>query len=472
MGQTWRLSQEIYRDADKGHISCSLGLDLALLARNKAALEATQAESDDEDDVLEAAYGAGAGSADLPSAADDESTTGRKRSREEILAAVQSKRRALGRPVESSAPAASDLNRSKFKPIGFKEDKKAKKKVVVGPDGHVKKLKKKAKAPRPAEPDSAVAEPATALDIETAAVAPLKAEPSPAGPSSPPTAPAVVAAAPARSPPPPPAEKRFAKPLISANLSDDDIFGGVGEYEAELPSDSDEDDGEGAPKASTSKAATAVKIEEGEETTPVPKVNWFKTGRTPSPPPTPAGQIPSPKGKERAIDAGAADDRGGSRSPSPEPVMRLVPLSGTSAREMLARAEAAEQAAIRRSNKAKWRQSQGLAKQADGGEDDEDDEGQGGWRGKQKEETVDKKRLNHGATPSVCQFDSPRSAVTDQPANATLLSGRVPAVPELRQEAREVVEGAHLSTATLIMLCNTDGRSRDDDSKFEPSVVS
>ena len=390
------------------------GLDLALLARNKAALEATQAESDDEDDVLEAAYGAGPSTDPAPSAADDASSAGRKRSREEILAAVQSKRRALagGSLQAVEPPVASDLNRSKFKPIGFKEEKKSKKKAVVGPDGQVKKLKKKTKvrAVMAVEPAVVAAAPTPGPDVETALAAPSLVEPSPAGPSSPPVAPTVAVA-------PPPAEKRFAKPLIAADLSDDDIFGGVGDYEAGLPSDSDD---EASPKASTSATAGGVKQEVDDKAdapvTEPTKVNWFKTGRTPSPPPPmPAGQPASPKGKGRATDADgdAADDgeRQGSRSPSPEPVMRLVPLSGTSAREMLARAEAAEQAAVRRSNKAKWRQSQGLAKQADGGEDDDDDEGagQGGWRGKQKEETVDKKRLNHGEPPRTVGLGSERS---------------------------------------------------------------
>lgn len=292
-------------------------------------------------------------------------------------------------------PPAPELNKSKFKPIGVKEDKKTTK-ATVGPDGQVKKLKKKKKRAVAVE-DAPPAVPVAA--------APAEASASPAaGPSLSPPPPPPAAAAPA---PAPPAEKRFAKPLVAASLSDDDdIFGGVGDYEAgEAGSDSDaDDDGDAPGPSSSTKAAGAAQVAED----PPKPVNWFRTGRTPTPPP-PAAL--SPKGKERAASAPANDAADGadprehaSRSPSPEPVMRLVPLSGTSARDMLAAAEAAEAAAQRRSNKAKWRQSQGLAKQA-GNEDEEDeDEGQGSWRAKDKEGTDDKRRLDRGASVSVAGF--------------------------------------------------------------------
>lgn len=374
-----------------------IGLDLALLARNKAKLEGG-ADEVDEDDELEAAFGAG--SSALPPAVDDEPAT-KKRTREEILAAVQSKRRALGGgQAPAAAPSAESLSKSKFKPIGVKEDKKSKKTPVIGPDGQVKKLKKKKKV---------VAE--QQLSVEVPSIGDVEPAPIPTSLPTPPPLVIPTSSRPINRPsasavnlPPPqqpsePPSRKLAKPLIVAALDDDDndIFGGVGEYEGDLGSDSDDET-----KPSASKSAGVQGERDGPA--PVPTVNWFKTGRTPSPPPEAPSKIltaASLKGKERDTSGTTADDADSaehgpqlSRFPSPEEVTRLVPLSGTSARDLLARAEEAEAAAVRRSNKAKWRQSQGLSKQAD--DDDDAEGGQGNWRAKEKDQD-DHKRRNKGA---------------------------------------------------------------------------
>lgn len=383
---------------------------MALFAREKAELEASQGTADD--DELEAAFMDASSASALPELPSET----KKRSREEILAVVQGKKRALSKgksgPMLIAEPVG--LNNSKFKPIGFKEGKKTSK-IILGPDGQPKKLKKKKKKVAEGE---AVAPPAAAVPVEIPSTSVTLAEPfaSAAAAASPTTA-ATSTSAPLPLPPP----KRMAQPMIVANNdSDDDIFAGVGEYQA-FGDDSDSSDDNEGETSSTKAAPSAPTTVAGEVT--IPRVNWFAgtaLSRSPSPPPvikvtTSAAVIPRSASR--------------SRSPSPPHVMRLQGLSGSSlpsARELLERDQAKEAAAVRRQKKANWRAKNGLSKQ-EGGDGSDEEEIQSSWR--QKEDGKD--RVEKGKLIKI------RCVLASTQLKLSLSCLRVQAVRALREEEGE-----------------------------------
>ncbi|CDZ97056.1 IK cytokine down-regulator of HLA class II [Phaffia rhodozyma] len=391
-----------YLGGDADHSILVKGLDFALLAKNKAELEASQNQIDD--DELEQAFNHGQSSSTFNA---DPLPATKKRSREEILAAVNSKKRALG----SAAPSVPDAPRlnSKFKPIGEKEKEKKKKKKkneAVGLEGEKKMRKKKKKVTdgQPEDgsvvstsggvPDASSVDPSTATMVD-----PIKA-PSPES---------LPAPLPAK-------QKVYAKPLVQPSLDEDDIFGGVSDYEPDADDDDDDDDG------SAQDDHDQLKTETDPIAQPSSGRDWFGSNPTTSSSvPTSSSidhsapvsaSVPAP-GPESSTTSTRMNrspspliqynptrlySRSPSRSPTPPPTAgsgRLVPLSGSavpSVKELLAHSEEAEAVRIRKSKKAAWRAKQGLAKQEDGVEDE--DEGGRGWRKEETGEKDEEKRLN------------------------------------------------------------------------------
>lgn len=401
-----------------------------MLAKNRAELEGT--DGLDDDDELEAAYLHGATPADQPT----DPGESKKRTREEILAAVQNKKRARATGVQAEAepePVREKLSNPKFKPIGFKESKSSK----AGKDGVAeggKKLKKKKKKVVPVEQGEPASSsmgppslPATMLAAEQATSSTpsvdLASNVSPVASSS--TSSVVAPPLPTPTSVPVAKAKAMAKPLIAAPIDDDDddIFGGVGDYEG--PDDSDSNSENDDDKPTSSSRAQPPTGDAADAAAPVRRTNWFSTTGSISPSPSPPKSIiPLPAKTDRA-----SGSRSPSRSRSPSPsapstMGRLVPLSGSSlpsVAELLRRDAINSELAIKKEKKRMWRIKQGLPAQADddgdedGGKieidwDAENAKGKKDWKGKGKgksgktKEEEDELRAARGQSVSSAGF--------------------------------------------------------------------
>ncbi|KAI0630551.1 RED-like protein N-terminal region-domain-containing protein [Trametes polyzona] len=341
--------QRKYLGGDSEHTVLVKGLDFALLeqARARAAAEAAATE----DVSLEQAY--------LESAAQP----AKKRTREEILRELKSKRGAgggAGAVAETAADKALEEAKKagKFKPIGFKpiggaaekgEKVKRKKKAKAGEQEENAERKKKRKvAPSTASEQQANEQAPHTTSSSAATSAPQNAE---AGPST--------TTSTAKSQPEPEPEP------IDEDL---DIFADAGEYTGvDLGDDDDEDDADGTKP----KARAGDNDEEGEvpDTGAPPPRKWLATSdderepdRTVSQPPVPGRSDRSqsrsespqrragPSHKSPVVEDGEMDED------EEERPVRLQPLSSSvvpSIKDLLAMSEEAEKAEKRRARKEK-----------------------------------------------------------------------------------------------------------------------
>ena len=275
--------QRAFLGGDAEHSIAVKGLDMSLLAAEKAKLE--RISDPDAERALEDAF-EGLEDEDASSAAVEAAPAAR--SRDEILRDLMAKN-AAGGAADADALLKAKAE-GKFRRVGDKpEPAKAAGaagavRTVVGPDGKVKKLRKKKK---PAKPVASTSSAAPAV----------KAEPAP------------------RAPTPPPPEPEPVDDL-------DDLFGGtVAPYQRPTYDDSDSDDAKPKPSAS---AATDVK--------PAQRVKYFDEDDADlradpiAAPELPKLPPPSAKGKERATEAEAEADA----------PMRLQPLASTAVSDIRA----------------------------------------------------------------------------------------------------------------------------------------
>lgn len=357
------------------------------------------------------------------------STTGQKRSREEIMNALQdSRKRLVGgdvlkgekkkkrSKVEAPSEAPTAGLGSRFKKIagattetdGKKKKKKKIVKVVPAPSEaqrlappqpgltiisakadipespavilerekrlEAERLRRRSPSPPPARP--AWAEETT----EEPAVAEQEASPPP------------LAAAPAPADLPKPTQPQAPAAIDS---DEEDIFGGVSDYEMDLGSDSESDAEKTRPPkpASESRAQPSLPPKKGK--------GWFgDEDEEQEEAKLSDSMLPNILRTTKPADESA--QRLPSRSPSPEDgtLRPLQPLSSSklpSAKELLAMDKAAEADEKRREKKAKWRAKQGLAAQdGAGGDDDGDTRGDRGKTDKEKE--IEEKRKLHVET--------------------------------------------------------------------------
>jgi IK cytokine len=198
-------------------------------------------------------------------------------------------------------------------------------------------------------------------------------------------------------------------PAVLAGESEDDeveedIFGGVGEYELNIGSE-DEDE-QGSPRKARS-PTPATPGEEQQAEAAKPRRNWFgdAEGEEEQPVVSLAGSSRQRSGSpaHRAVPRQST-----SRSPSPSDeeegnqgtsrsLPRLQPLAssaGPSARDLLAADKAAQALEKKRARKAKWRAKQGLAPQSNENGDDDDDEGPRGLARIRENDAQEKMKLN------------------------------------------------------------------------------
>lgn len=194
-------------------------------------------------------------------------------------------------------------------------------------------------------------------------------------------APAALSATPAPAALP----KPVAVPAPVLDSDEEDIFGGVSDYEMDLGSDSD-DEGAKPVKPKTAPDAPAVTTKKGK--------GWFGDEEEEEQAAPSDSMLPSILRSTKAVDDSA--QRMASRSPSPEDgtLRRLQPLTSSrvpSAKQLLAMDKAAAENEKRREKKAKWRAKQGLTAQEGAGEDD----GRGGDQETEKErENAEKNKLH------------------------------------------------------------------------------
>ncbi|KAK0438104.1 RED-like protein N-terminal region-domain-containing protein [Armillaria borealis] len=126
-------AQRGYLGGDSEHTILVKGLDVALLEQNKVKAAASSVD----DDTLEIAF----------LGEISESTVPKKRTREDIVRELKSKRSKTGDSQQPSATTDAPLPSSKFKPIGLKPinqgDAETKKKKKVKKNGDVEKKKRK-----------------------------------------------------------------------------------------------------------------------------------------------------------------------------------------------------------------------------------------------------------------------------------------------------------------------------------------
>jgi len=404
------------------------------LEARKAELAAQEGSKyDDElDKVLETGLTDDNGQ-ELAVAGPGPSTTGQKKSREDVLNALQESRKRLAGSdeprlgktkklkVDAPAPSAEGLG-SRFKKLITVNP-------VAGEAGGKKKKKKKqimsaatasALMPPPPPPPR---QPGLTITSDKADM-----------PPPPPLVDPIEKYRPTRSPTPPEADDWRFQPAETLGTSvsvsqsdespsspkaavtttgpvspvqasmvpqldseDEDIFGGVGDYEMDLGSDSDDDESGEKPKESSASEARinpAMTVgkkgkgwfgdeEEEEQSAPVDSMlpSILRTTRLPT------------------ADQGESTQRLNSRSPSPEdgPMRPLQPLSSSklpSAKELLAMDKAAEADEKRREKKAKWRAKQGLAAQ-DGNDEDDEDRGRG--KTEKEKDSEEKRKQNREA---------------------------------------------------------------------------
>ncbi|TCD71805.1 hypothetical protein EIP91_003148 [Steccherinum ochraceum] len=290
--------QRKYLGGDGDHSVLVKGLDFALLEQNKAKAFSSAAD----DDTLEQAFLEGTSAEPAPS-------TSKKRTREDIVRELKTKRPKTGDGVEKDLTLDEAKKAGKFKPIGFKPIGGA------GEEGKKKKVKKVKKKKAVEGGDDAGskasegAQLAPDVEMKESAKAPV-------------------------SPPEPEPE-------------DVDIFADAGEYTGLDLGDDDEDDDEGKPQKA---------VESDEEVTPVPmRANWFddkEEEEAPAPPKEEAKSTsPHPDHAEPRGEEGAEEDDGEEDAP-----MRLVPLQSSSIpsiKDILAMDDAAQKDQKRKARKEK-----------------------------------------------------------------------------------------------------------------------
>ncbi|CAK5283116.1 unnamed protein product [Mycena citricolor] len=220
VGDSATDDQRRYLGGDGEHSVLVKGLDFALLEQNKAKASSSTVD----DDSLEQAF--------VSSASQPRPAVDGKRTREEMLSVLKSKR-AAAQPTEV-------IKDSKFKPIGFKpigivEEKKKTKKKRVKPDGELATSKSKKKRKIQEIPD----------EVEPTAVVPNASVPQP---------PAVVE---------------------EDDDADLDIFAGVMEYQGLELDDDDDADVNPLPD----RVAHEPEVESS-----VPPRTWFADEEKPAPP--------------------------------------------------------------------------------------------------------------------------------------------------------------------------------------------
>jgi hypothetical protein len=410
------------------------GLDYGLLEARKAELAAQEGSKyDDElDKVLETGL-ADDDDQESAVAGPGPSTTGQKKSREDILNALQQSRKRLSGPDEPRSEKKKKVKLDAPAPVEEGLGSRFKKIITANPVGGEaggKKKKKKKQSmsaatasalmpPPPLPPrqpgltitsDKADMPPPPPLIDPNEAYRPTRSPTPPevddwrSQPAEPLKSSASVAhtASPPLVSKPPESEIELVSSVQSAAVpqldsEDEDIFGGVGDYEMDLGSDSDED--ESAEKSSKEASASEARInpaatigkkgkgwfgdEEEEESAPVDSMlpSILRTTRLPT------------------SNQGESTQRLSSRSPSPEdgPMRPLQPLSSSklpSAKELLAMDKAAEADEKRREKKAKWRAKQGLAVQ-DGNDEDDEDRGRG--KTEKEKDSEEKRKQNREA---------------------------------------------------------------------------
>ncbi|TBU27299.1 RED-like protein N-terminal region-domain-containing protein [Dichomitus squalens] len=337
--------QRKYLGGDSQHTVLVKGLDFALLEQNRARAAAEAAVT--EDVFLEQAF-------------EESSAQPKKRTREEILRDLKSKRGTTSASAAQPSVADKALEEAKkagkFKPIGFKPvgsistgdgKVKRKKKVKAGEveENGERKKKRKVTTETSAGP-AAAAPPVSATSIQE--------ERSIAGPSAvPPSKPP-----PAGEPEPEPVDEDF------------DIFADAGEYTGvDLGDDDEASDDEGATRPSERKPQDE---EDGEvhDSGPLRPGKWLATSddeREPTSPPSPAregtstARSESPQRRPEVPLHPPSDEEDGEMEE--ERPIRLHPLSSSaipSIKELLAASEEAEKAKKRKAKKDK--------KKAGGGE--------------------------------------------------------------------------------------------------------
>lgn len=334
------------------------GLDFALLEQNRAKVAAEQGVDDDEtleQAFLEARSGEGtketSGTANAP-------TSGKKRTREDLVRELKNKRMKNGitedttaqvskLPIDDIVKLEEAKKAGKFKPIGFKpigEDKPNKKvkKVKVGADMTSRKAKAKATPAPTVEPQQSLPLPSTSSQSTDA--------PKPAAIAS--------------KPPPEPVDPDF------------DIFAGAGDYTGvDLGSSSDS---EGEIQDSSEKKQTRTSRSPSPQSIPPAPKKWFDDvdearplRRSSSRPRSKSRSRPADSKEEGEVEMDSPRSRSPSRhSPSrhghgkPEDEedeegdvpTRLQPLSSSavpSIREILAMDEQAEKEKKRKAKKEK-----------------------------------------------------------------------------------------------------------------------
>ncbi|KAL0568181.1 C-24(28) sterol reductase [Marasmius crinis-equi] len=317
-----------YLGGDEEHSVLVKGLDMALLERNKAKEAVGKAA--EEDDELERAFlnGGKSSTSEVPA------PSGKKRTREDIIRELKNKKAGA-----DSTSQEAELNKGKFKPIGFKPigapaEDKAKKRKVKG-DGEKKKKKRKVVEDATGDKEKAV---------ETAA---RKDE----------STPALEGAASASSPPKGAEKEREPEP----DMPDDfDIFADAGEYEG--LGDDEEDDHEGRSKDDKKDGDVPL------ANTKLRPGRWFADDQEeePSKPEPPAGPSqslgPSAGASTSTQPPPRENEEGEVDEEEEEGQMRLMPLSGSalpSIKDFLAMDEAAEKAEKKKKRKEKQKNKQG-----------------------------------------------------------------------------------------------------------------
>ncbi|CDO69627.1 hypothetical protein BN946_scf184851.g15 [Trametes cinnabarina] len=366
-----------YLGGDSEHTVLVKGLDFALLeqarARVAAEVEAT------EDVSLEQAY--------LESV-----TQPKKRTREEILRELKSKRGVSGEPTAAApvVPSAADKaleeakKAGKFKPIGFKpvggapekgEKVKRKKKVKAGEleENGERKKKRKVASSSAAAPDTQLQGDRQDASKPAVQQTPAAAAQHEAGPSS--------SAAKPISTNPPPAPEPESEPVDD----DFDIFADAGEYTGVDIGDESDDSSGDRPGPSGARREGEEDGEVKEDEAPPPR-KWLATSdderepsRSVSQPPLPSGsrsprsasRSVSPRRRAASLHKSPVVEEGEAEDVEEERPLRLQPLASSavpSIKELLAMSEEAEKAAKRRARKEKKK-----AAVADGGEVSERD---------------------------------------------------------------------------------------------------
>lgn len=318
-------AQRRYLGGDSDHSILVKGLDFALLEQNKAKLASVSSKQDDE--ALEEVF------VQTSSSAPEAAANPKKRSRADLIQELKEKRKEGGGKAAAVPEGAVDVDKSKFKPIGFKpigsSSKGEKGKKKTKDEGERKKKKRKVGSADagggPVEQDAeftAAPSAAPTTGANYAVKGPGERLRSSAGPE------------------PEPVDEEF------------DIFAGAGEYKGlGVDSDSDSDSGE---KPSRSRRSSPRRSAEPDPSAlPPTRRGWFDDEPEPEATTTPAAP-PGPRiAKSRSRSPAHEVEEGEEEE---ESVARLAPLASSalpSIKDFLAMDEEAEKQEQRRARKEK-----------------------------------------------------------------------------------------------------------------------